>query len=430
MKKTFLFLFLQINLITQAQLYFPPVNSNTWDTISPFQLGWCNNKIDSLYQFLDSTDSKAFILLKDGKIVLEKYFNGHDISTDWYWASAGKTLTAFMVGIAQQENFLSISDTSSNYLGSGWTNCTNSQEEAITIWHQLTMTTGLDDNVNDPSCTEDTCLNFLSTPGTRWAYHNAPYTLLDQVIENAVGLSLNWYMHQKLKTPTGMNGLFINLGNDNVYFSTARSMARFGLLMLNGGNWGGNNQIMTDTSFFNASINSSQNINPAYGYLWWLNGKTHLMLPYSQFQFNGKLNTNAPDDLYVALGKNGQSLNVVPSQNIVWLRMGESPYNTPVLTNYNNEIWSYINELNCNALNLNNSDLSKIKLYPNPVEDLLVVEGNFSEQIYYTIYNQIGKKIDYGILNKNIDLTSVFPGLYFVEISNMRQHKLIKIVKK
>ena len=74
--------------------------------------------------------------------------------------------------------------------------------------------------------------------------------------------------------------------------------------------------------------------------------------------------------------------------------------------------------------------ISKIKLYPNPVEDLLVVEGNFSEQIYYTIYNQIGKKIDYGILNKNIDLTSVFPGLYFVEISNMRQHKLIKIVKK
>ena len=46
-----------------------------------------------------------------------------------------------------------------------------------------------------------------------------------------------------------MNGLFINLGNDNVYFSTVRSMARFGLLMLNGGNWGGNNQIMTDTSF-------------------------------------------------------------------------------------------------------------------------------------------------------------------------------------
>ena len=49
----------------------------------------------------------------------------------WYWASAGKSLTAFMVGIAQQENYLSISDTTSDYLGQGWTNCTQSQEEKI-----------------------------------------------------------------------------------------------------------------------------------------------------------------------------------------------------------------------------------------------------------------------------------------------------------
>ena len=429
MKKTFLFLFLQINLITQAQLYFPPVNSNTWDTISPLQLGWCDNKIDSLYQFLESTDSKAFILLKDGKIVLEKYFNGHDISTDWYWASAGKTLTAFMVGIAQQENFLSITDTSSSYLGSGWTNCTPSQEEAITIWHQLTMTTGLDDNVNDPSCAVDTCLNFLSTPGTRWAYHNAPYTLLDQVIENTVGQPLNWYMHQKLKIPTGMNGLFISLGNDNVYFSTARSMARFGLLMLNGGNWGGNNQIMTDTTFFHASINPSQTLNPAYGYFWWLNGKPYYMLPSSQFQFNGKLNSNAPDDLYVALGKNGQSLNIVPSQNMVWIRMGESPYNTPVLANYNNQIWSYINELNCNSSDINHINFNNLKFHPNPVENFLSVEGDFSEHFNYSIYNQLGEKIDYGILSNRIDFSTIKTGLYFIEISNQKQHKLFKILK-
>ena len=199
--------------------------------------------------------------------------------------------------------------------------------------------------------------------------------------------------------------------------------------MLNGGNWGGNNQIMTDTSFFNASINSSQNINPAYGYLWWLNGKTQLMLPSSQVQFNGKLNTNAPDDLYVALGKNGQSLNVVPSQNMVWLRMGESPYNTPVLANYNNEIWSYINELNCNALNINSGDLSNIKFHPNPVENFLSVKGNFSEHFNYSIYNQLGKKIDSGILTNKIDLSAIKTGLHIVEISNQKQHKLFKILK-
>ena len=50
-------------------------------------------------------------------------------------------------------------------------------------------------------------------------------------------------------------------------------MARFGLLILNKGNWDGN-QIMTDTNYFNQMLNSSQSLNESYGYLWWLNGKT------------------------------------------------------------------------------------------------------------------------------------------------------------
>ena len=55
-------------------------------------------------------------------------------------------------------------------------------------------------------------------------------------------------------------------------------MARFGLLILNNGNWDGN-QIMTDTNYFNQMLNSSQSLNESYGYLWWLNGKTSYMLP-------------------------------------------------------------------------------------------------------------------------------------------------------
>lgn len=58
---------------------------------------------------LEAENTKAFILLKDGKIALEKYFGSHTRATPWYWASAGKTLTAFMVGIAVEESDLSIS---------------------------------------------------------------------------------------------------------------------------------------------------------------------------------------------------------------------------------------------------------------------------------------------------------------------------------
>ncbi|MDR2835027.1 MAG: beta-lactamase family protein [Bacteroidales bacterium] len=251
-QKSYLLLFIffvPVSIISQ-NLYFPPTTDNTWDTISPQSLNYCQNKIDSLFNYLEENNTKAFILLKDGKIVLEKYFGNHTQNSLWQWASAGKTITSFMTGIAQQENYLSITDKSSDYLGTAWTNCTTVQEEAITIRHQLTMTSGLDDGVEDNFCTLDSCLIYKADAGTRWAYHNAPYTLLDQIIENATGMTLNQYTTQKLKTPTGMTGSFAQVDYNNVFFSNARSMARFGLLILNKGNWNGN-QIMTDTIYFN-----------------------------------------------------------------------------------------------------------------------------------------------------------------------------------
>jgi len=94
-----------------------------------------------------------------------------------------------------------------------------------------------------------------------------------------------------------MTGAFVPLTDNNVFFSTARSMARFGTLMLNKGN-----QIMTDTTYFNQMVNTSQDINKSYGYLWWLNGKPNYMVPQSQWVFNGSLCPDAPSDMYVAMG--------------------------------------------------------------------------------------------------------------------------------
>ena len=86
-------------------------------------------------------------------------------------------------------------------------------------------------------------------------------------------------------------------------------MARFKLLILNNGNWDGN-QIMNDTNYFNQMLNSSQSLNESYGYLWWLNGKTSYMLP-GQFVFNNKY---LMLHFIAALGKNGQIINIVPSK--------------------------------------------------------------------------------------------------------------------
>ena len=408
---------ISFNLNTQS-LYFPPTSGNTWEAISPASLGYCQSKVDSLSDFLEAQNTKAFILLKDGKIVLEKYFGSHTQTSPWQWASAGKTITSFITGIAQQEGYLSISDTTSAYLEQGWTSCTPAQEDKITIRHQLTMTSGLDDGVPDHFCTLDTCLVYKTDPGKRWAYHNAPYTLLDDVIASATGQTLNSYVTQKLKNPTGMTGAFIPVGYNNVFFSTARSMARFGLLMLNKGNWNGK-QIMTDETYFNQMVNTSQTLNHAYGYLWWLNGKQSYMVPGLQIVIPGTLFSNAPVDMIAAMGKGGQFLNVVPSQNLVWLRMGDEPGNTLVPFLLNNDIWSYINDLQCttSVTEIGNSQRDIVQLFPNPGNDILhlMSEKPITKAEILNIYGQAVETIRPMANDISISTEVLTKGLYMVK---------------
>lgn len=379
--------------LNAQSLYFPPLTGSTWDTISPKTLGYCQTNIDRLYDFLEANNTRAFIILKNGKIVLEKYFGTHTQLTPWQWASAGKTITSFMVGMAQQEGFLSLDDTTSTYLGKGWTDCTPKQEEKITIKHQLSMNSGLDDKVLDHFCTIDTCLIYKADAGDRWAYHNGPYTLLDRVIEKATGQTLNNYTTQKLKTPIGMTGSFIPVGYNNVYFSTARSMARFGLLMLNKGKWG-ENQIMADSIYFKQMVSPSQSLNKSYGYLWWLNGKQSYMLPTSQTMFPGYLNPNAPADMFVAMGKDGQFLNVIPGQQMVMVRMGEAPENLPVPFLLNDNIWKYVNELQCatTAVEKPMNNESMVQIFPNPSSDIIVIKSEKSIETV-EILNIQGQKL-------------------------------------
>jgi CubicO group peptidase (beta-lactamase class C family) len=416
-----------------AQLYFPPTNSNTWSTTDPTALGWCQHKIDSLYRFLETNHTKAFILLKDGKIVLEKYFNGHTQSSSWYWASAGKSLTAVLVGIAQQENLLKISDPSSKYLGRGWTSCTSLQEDKITIRHQLTMTTGLDDGVTDPYCTLASCLQYKSDAGSRWAYHNAPYTILDGVIEKATGKTLNQYATQKIKNITGMDGLFIQQEYNNIFFSTPRSMARFGLLILNKGTWNGI-PILSDQQYYSEMVNTSQNINLSYGYLWWLNGKNGFMIPQSQVKFPGSMNKSAPTDMISALGKNGQFINVIPSQNMVWIRMGDNPDNALVPFLFNEDVSKYINALSCTS---SVRDLSAIpyKVFPNPTTDHIHIENtdSVSEMITWTITDALGRVAHHGQGEGSslVVSTDFLPdGLYILLLHGNKGSQSLKFVKE
>jgi CubicO group peptidase (beta-lactamase class C family) len=334
-----------------ASMYFPPINSSEWQTTTPESLGWETSKLPAFYDYLKNSNTKAFIVLKDGKIVLEQYFgkkaNGidnFDKDSYWYWASAAKTLTSFLVGKAKEEGFLRLEDKSSSYLGKGWTNLTAEQEDKITIKNQITMTTGLDDTVFDNDCTNPQCLKYLKEPNTRWAYHNAPYTLLDGVIEGATKMDFDDYYKTKLSDKIGINGIWDYNGFNHAHYSTARGMARFGLLILNKGKWE-NDVILADNQYYNEMISTSQNLNLSYGYLWWLNGKSSFMIPSLQTVFNGSISPNAPSDMFAAMGKNGQLINIVPSEKLVIVRMGDNPENSLVPFSYQNELWGRLKEI-------------------------------------------------------------------------------------
>jgi CubicO group peptidase (beta-lactamase class C family) len=329
-------------------MYFPSNDgSSIWETKSITALGWNASAVQPLLDYLQLKNSKSFMILVNGRIVMENYFNGHTAATLWKWNSAGKTLTSTITGIAEQEGFININNKVSDYLGTGWTSAPLAKENLITCKNLLSMNSGLDDTLGDDVSPSN--LQYVADAGTRWAYHNV-YVKLQDVVEQATGQSWNTYFNNKLRDKIGMEnsgfwyiGTGTNLGL-KIYFSTTRSMARFGLLALNNGNWNGNQVI--NTAYLNQATTTSQNINLSYGYLWWLNGKTSYHLPLSQYAFIGSIIPNGPSDMYMALGKDDQKIYVIPSKKMVVVRMGDSAGNENLaLSDFDEMLWQKINAL-------------------------------------------------------------------------------------
>lgn len=333
-----------------SSLYFPPVDKSTWQTTSTANLGWDEVELQECYEFLVEHQTRAFIVLKDGKIVVEKYWgkdllgiNDFNDQSQWYWASAGKSLTAVLTGIGEQKGLFSIDDSTQSYLGAGWTSMPIDLEKQITIRNQLTMTTGLDYDNGSLDCTDPSCLDFKTNPNEEWFYYNAPYTLIHKVLtltakENYNNISNAWVENQ-----IGMDGVWRPLGENNVFFSTARDAARFGLFNLAGGIWDGERILNTD--YHHRMIASSQEQNPSYGYLWWLNGKDATVFPGSNNLVPTSVTPAAPIDMYSALGKNGQIIDVVPTQGLVIIRLGSAVDESLVPIKMHNDLWTILNKV-------------------------------------------------------------------------------------
>ena len=380
--------FLFLPNIKAQNLYFPPITGNNWDTLAPATLGWCDLQIDSLYDYLGQRNTQAFIILKDGKIVLEQYFGAFQRDSLHFWASMGKSLSAILLGIAQQENLLNINDTVSNILGNGWTTASANQERAITLRNLLEMTSGLNDAAAFPcdnTSNSATCLQYLASAGSRWAYHTGAYYKLQEVVETQSGQTYNAFCNTRIENQTGMSGTWFN----NVYYSKARDVARFGLLTLNKGVWA-TDTILSDTTYYNQMLNTSQNYNLSYGFLWWLNGKYSFMAPTLQTVFPVPFMPAAPPDMFCALGKYDQKLYIVPSQNLIVVRMGNSAYNDAnAFSPFDNELWEKINELSNCQINVEKITERPTQIFPNPTADFVLLKNEKNIEKLY-LYDAVG----------------------------------------
>lgn len=86
-------------------MYFPPFNSDTWETKSVASLGWRQDKVQDLLDYLQTKNSRSFMILQNGRIVMENYFGGHTSRTPWFGQAQGKHLPQPLQGLPNRKVF-------------------------------------------------------------------------------------------------------------------------------------------------------------------------------------------------------------------------------------------------------------------------------------------------------------------------------------
>ena len=194
-------------------------------------------------------------------------------------------------------------------------------------------------------------------------------------------------------------------------------MATYGLLALNRGIWS-TDTVLHETAYFTAMTTPSQGLNESYGYLWWLNGQPTYMLPGLQFAFPGPAMPDAPVDMVCGLGKNDQLLNVVPSRNMVVVRMGNEAYGAlSVATIFNNEIWQLIEQLPCATPVDTREPDDGWGLHPNPATDMVrVMLPPGAVRTDVELRDDLGRMVPVRWTGEGLDLSGLAAGVYAVRI--------------
>ena len=259
----------------------------------------------------------------------------HDI------ASSQKNIISVLVAIAAERGLLTFRDPITKHLDQGWSQSAPKEEAAITIWHLLTMTSGLGDD-----------MSYVAPPGTVWRYNVGPaWHQLKPLLEAASEQTLQELTDEWLAEPLGMEesiwierpGMnYLNGRPFEALLTSARDLARFGNMVLNKGTLAGHQILRTES--ITELLTPSQELNRAYGMLWWLNGQRPIRLPLEEDPIDSVLIPSAPSDTVASLGALGQFCLISPSRQTVVVRLGSAPRGDVIGKDLTSEIWDFLNK--------------------------------------------------------------------------------------
>ena len=307
-----------------------------WEVPTPEGEGMDAGRLEDVSSYCEAHGCGAVVIIRHGRIAWERYWGGWDKnSTDNSWSMA-KSITSALVGIAIAEGKIKSVDQSAADFIPEWR---GTDKEQITLRDLLSMRSGLlwDEDYEKPSdvitmiASDDDVGYAVSRPlyrkpGSDWYYSSGDTEIVSRIIKAATGMEAREYAEQKLFGPIGMKGVDWTVdkaGQTMTYccaHTTARNFARFGYLFLRNGRWG-STQVVPEQwvrestqpwqwqipAWAGVSDNSQPSGGrPGYGYYWWL-----LNFP------------DAPEDMYMAMGIQTKRIYVIPSLDLVAVRLGE-----------------------------------------------------------------------------------------------------------
>jgi len=319
--------------------YWP---TKEWKECKPEAVGMNSEKLLAAIEYAATPafNTDGLVIIRKGHIVGEAYLRNFKSNSTHVSYSMAKSFTSTLVGIAIDKGLIASIDEKLCQYYEDW-DCDDRDDlrSGITIRHAMTLTTGLEWHEDwskwDPATNDALKMgqsgyfvrymserDGLYEPGERFNYSTGDPMLLSKVIKSATGMTAFEYAKKNLFDPLNTTEVRWDMDRDGYtatawgLYTTVRDYAKFGYLFLNEGYWKDKPIVSQHWVATSTKTDPSVKMWPAYGYLW------HVNLPYRLKWSKSPVPTNAiPSDGYMAEGVLGQNIFIIPSKDLVIVRV-------------------------------------------------------------------------------------------------------------